>query len=557
MSSTELKSMQKILELLRPLPFSDNSRLIEELALLIAWGHWSYRHFDKVELNEQQPDIKHAYEAMMQRLEVSGAVFERSKLYSVCPVPVMLEIINHLNSLDFGNQTALATGLIELSRKHNSRDGNSPISIALGELMAQLTEADISEVTLYHELSLSALCSLHNPERATLLVNHISPLVVAVTSLLGCHLKPLRSSHTDEIYSSDSAIVTLPMMPSKSTSRGASLDEDTLITVVEGVIHKAAVLIPASLLFHRSAIAFREKVVKENWLEAVVTTPKDEVQFTPISYAMLVIDKNRDHSAPVQFYDHEKVERSDQYRGLADHIKDRNPGSRGALSSNENIRKNKFDLSISRYKLGPASSIIAAAKDTVSLGGVADIIRAQSLKSEEADSENADAFLEAAIKDIDDSGQLCIPEKRITVSPSEQRRADSQRLRKGDILLVIKGSVGRVAYVGDNCGDNWIAGQAFVIIRTKKSFSMEYLYRYLSSDLISRYLDENSTGAAMQMLKSSDVNDIPVPFSEPDVLQNVEDNHRAIQGEYAAIQKHLDTIRELKGTFWSMDQSEG
>ena len=79
----------------------------------------------------------------------------------------------------------------------------------------------------------------------------------------------------------------------------------------------------------------------------------------------------------------------------------------------------------------------------------------------------------------------------------------------------------------------------------------------LSSDLISRYLDENSTGTAMQMLKSSDVNDIPVPFSEPDVLQKVEDNHRAIQGEYAAIQKHLDTIRELKGTFWSMDQSEG
>ena len=129
--------------------------------------------------------------------------------------------------------------------------------------------------------------------------------------------------------------------------------------------------------------------------------------------------------------------------------------------------------------------------------------------------------------------------------------AEKQLLQPGDILLAVKGNLGSIALVSANCGSNWIAGQTFVIIRPRQAIiSSEFLYRYLSSNLIQAYLATLATGAAMKIIKAGDLSDLPVELPSAEEKAQVETNHRAILEEYQAIQQHREAVEQLKDEFW-------
>ena len=118
--------------------------------------------------------------------------------------------------------------------------------------------------------------------------------------------------------------------------------------------------------------------------------------------------------------------------------------------------------------------------------------------------------------------------------------------------------MGRVAFVDDSCGDNWIAGQAFIIIRSKgTAVSTPFLYQYLASELIQEYIQETATGAVMALLKAADVSGIPVPLPSAETREAVEATHKKILAEYESIQEHRDTISRLKLQNWSLRSAKG
>jgi hypothetical protein len=182
-------------------------------------------------------------------------------------------------------------------------------------------------------------------------------------------------------------------------------------------------------------------------------------------------------------------------------------------------------------------------------------VRAQNLKATD-ESELTTVFLEASVRDITESGRMGTPLKLTHVDKTQLRRAQNQRIYPGDILLAIKGSVGRLAFVDGSCGENWIAGQAFMIIRPKgTAVSTPYLYRYLASELIQEYIEETATGTVMAILKAADVSNILVPLPDPDLKISVESTHAAILAEYAAVEEHRDTIRRLEQQNWTLNHS--
>lgn len=550
MQSAELKALQSIADVLLKQGLS-NSQVLDEVSLLVAWASYSTRNFGRVQFSNEQTKIQGAYEEMATNLGECGVVFRTSCLHNICPIPTLNKIVELLQSIDFSQPKRLAEALIDVSEKQNQRSPDQPISKEIGKLLAALIGS--KRAALYHWLSATALLYIDEPAKVTLRVQRATPLIVAISSILETKLEVTDSIYEKAEYQVENVISAPPMGANISVhGEKARSDEAALSRALDEVENVGVILVPPSVLFQRSSLAIREQIVRRNYLEAIVTLTRGELSFTALTPVLIVLNKHRQAKDPVQFYELDSKGISTSYDQIAQCVISRAPGAYGVTTTTETIEENNFDLSTNRYVLGLASDQLKQIENAFPLAGLAEIIRAQSLKYDEGNPDITSSALEAAVKDICDSGKLGRPEKQITVDESQKRRMDSQRLRQGDILLVIKGSVGRVAFVAEDCGDNWIAGQAFVIIRPKKQLSSEYLYRFLSSQLIQSYLDEISTGATMRMLKASDIEDLPIPLPTPELKAQIEENHRAIQAEYAAIKKHRDNIASLTSEHWTV-----
>lgn len=331
--------------------------------------------------------------------------------------------------------------------------------------------------------------------------------------------------------------------------------------------HRAVILTSMATLFDTTEYAQREGLVRSNALDMVIQLPGQTLLNTSIPPVLVVLDHQREQGAPVTFLDASRL--------LSDTPRQRNkphhqnsafwealnqmamsPTSSTACQqvSQDEIKRHNFDLSVNRYVMGTATKQISDLANTRPLHEVAEIVRAQTLKGEEG--EDGKHFIEIGGRDIDASGTICIeePRKEVVVAGRTRKRAEQQQLRSGDVILIGKGSIGRIALVKDDCSDNWMAGQVFLIIRTQGRgvVKPEYLYRYLSSPLVQQYLDEIASGAGIPILKANDINNLPVPVPSSEDQARVIDVHRQIMAEHEAIRVHQDKIETLSQQYWAI-----
>ncbi|SFC49583.1 Type I restriction modification DNA specificity domain-containing protein [Kushneria avicenniae] len=331
---------------------------------------------------------------------------------------------------------------------------------------------------------------------------------------------------------------------------------------------RAAVLGPASLLFDKTEYALRETLVRNDAIDMVIQLPGQTLRGTSIPPVLLVLDHQRRPKAPITFIDaarllpdtsrqrlkplHQNLEFWEALNQLIELGSSTSEASRQVTLSE--IEQNDFDLSVSRYVAGDATQKISDLEEARSLNEVAEIVRAQVLKSEEGD--DGRLFIEIGGRDIDASGQIHIeaPCKEIVVAGRARKRAEQQQLRPGDVLLIGKGSIGRVALVGEDCGENWVAGQVFLIIRAQKRDRLrpEYLYRYLASPMVQQYLKEIVSGTSIPVLKANDIKHLPVPVPSLEAQEQVVDVHSQIMEEYEAIKAHQAKIEALSQQYWAV-----
>jgi restriction endonuclease S subunit len=219
------------------------------------------------------------------------------------------------------------------------------------------------------------------------------------------------------------------------------------------------------------------------------------------------------------------------------------------------LKKDRYDLSVRRHVQGAATAELRRMTDTRPLSAIAELIRGQLLKEE--DPLSGEYYLEVGVKDIGDDGMVRIPAKKLRLSGRMKDRAELQRLQPGDILLVTKGSVGKVGLVGGDCGDNWVASQSFQVVRLTSSnyiAKQEILYRYLSSPLIYNYLLEQLTGTTIPVVKTSDIKNLPVPNMPLDEQHKIVKTHKKIIEAYVEINELKARIEKLRHRRWSLRQ---
>lgn len=285
--------------------------------------------------------------------------------------------------------------------------------------------------------------------------------------------------------------------------------------------HSMILLEPAVIWSSKpDLVQFRKMLVEKGYLRSVIQLPLGVLSSLSVSPTLLLLNKSQvtDKFLLADFSSEKLLKNKDTWTPSFDTLNDTK-----ALTFIDEIRRNEYVLDPKRYESGDGSLLsILNQRNSEPLESIADITRAQSIPvSKKMDSFDVETFSEVSTSDIDDVGFVSKPKKIIQVDEDGKRRAFQAELHEGDIVLAIKGSIGKVGFITENTflddkGNRCrcVAGQSFVIIRLKPykqgEYSPEYLFRYLKTKIVQKYFESFSLGTAIRMLKMSDVTNLPV-----------------------------------------------
>ena len=297
---------------------------------------------------------------------------------------------------------------------------------------------------------------------------------------------------------------------------------------------------------------FREELVKKNWLDAVVALPSGSNAATNLEGLLLVLKKDRDAGAPIQMIAAQELLNPSKGKSkkqawdptgskeLAQLLNDRKEGPHSRLVSAEELEANGFSFLVSRYLHSEDDLVLQRYLDsrtTVQLGDLAEIRRpVASLGRQE---EDGIEVREVTPGDIHDSGQLHQGTKRIQLPEAVLAKGRQQLLESGDVLLSIKGGLGKVAVVQD-LEHPTVPGQAFCVVRLRPNAPLTpaALVQYLRSAVGQTLLDKAGQGTAVTFVPMGEVKSLPVVIPHPSELQQAE----ALEEESAALSREVEEL---------------
>ena len=303
--------------------------------------------------------------------------------------------------------------------------------------------------------------------------------------------------------------------------RGSILDVAHFEHILAQTKNKAVVLMAVGFAY-RSGIEeeFRKYLIEKNYLDAIIQLPPNLHSATSIETTFFVINKNKtdDKVHFINLKDESFIKRDGRqlvFKSL-DYIVDIYENKKeieniSCLISNDEIVQNNYSFAIDRYVVAEDSKEMQKALerfDLIELESIADIRRSQLFKDEGEGLE----VCEISPSDFSKAGFTLECEK-IKQIGSQEKRLDTYELQPYDVLLSTKGTIGKVAIIGD-ITKPMIASQAIQVIRIKdkeKQKKAISLYMYLKSDLGQTILSSLVAGVAMPQISTLEIKKLNVP----------------------------------------------
>ena len=306
---------------------------------------------------------------------------------------------------------------------------------------------------------------------------------------------------------------------------------------------RAVVALPDSALYrlgHDRDI--RRILLTECLVEGVVAIPHRSlplIPYAPTDVSVLVFSRSKPAST-VRFLSVPDDLRDIATQGLEEEV----PGCRIAAKFRrgepdsslwdtplEAIKKRDWDLCAKRTGSAVLARKLARLRDsdtmiaTKPLGSVADVTMGTPSKPNAEPRRGFDIVVRVVrVADITDSGVRTRIESgiwQLGKAPQVARpeREASYRLRSGDVLLTISGSIGRVGVLG-KLEFTSVAGYGVAVIRPSDALSPEFLKYVLASDAYQDWLRGHSRGP-IQRLSASKLLELPVPVPPMEFQERV------------------------------------
>lgn len=269
---------------------------------------------------------------------------------------------------------------------------------------------------------------------------------------------------------------------------------------------------------------FRQELIKRNWLEAVIELPAGIHLGANIGGLLLILSHKRKEEDRIAIISGEKlIPKGKRKAGsteldtaaiteLAKLIKKPVNSKICKLVNTKEIAKNEYILSTGRYLKTQADLEIEAfleARKTLQLGDIAEIKRP--LASLGKKSEEGIILREVTLSDISDSGLIREGSREIQIPEEVITKGRDQLINEGDVLLSIKGSIGKAAVV-EKMKVQTVPGQAFCSIKLRPNapLSAHALVQYLRSEIGQALFRKLSQGTAVAFIPMGTVKSIPI-----------------------------------------------
>jgi hypothetical protein len=195
----------------------------------------------------------------------------------------------------------------------------------------------------------------------------------------------------------------------------------------------------------------------------------------------------------------------------------------GLPVQNRNKRKtNLVSFEATRFFDNSLSKDLLSKFEFLRLDEIVIIWRVQHMQP--AIAEEGIEYIEIGGSDIDSFGSFNI--ERATkkyIRPSSQERLNQATLKKGDLFLCIRGSVGKVALMDQNSDVAVAPNQSFVKLSFKQrpkegDLNPEILFWWLNSDVCKKALESRALSQGVPRLSIMDVAELKIPVGSKQML---------------------------------------
>ena len=232
-------------------------------------------------------------------------------------------------------------------------------------------------------------------------------------------------------------------------------------------------LVPSGFLFTSGSYEqLRRFLLERTGLHTVVDLPSGVLQSTSIGCAILSIRPGvRSAELKIVSTDDESLLTSGRHgkrqltgwQALAELIESDGDHELLARVSYDQLAINNWVMQFARYKqFDNGVESLFGSMSTVALSGVAEIYRPLVIKKDAGS--DGTTYNEVLISDFGPNG-LILGGSRERTAPASI--ASRQKLKPGDILLAVKGTIGKAAIVDQRAAKNLLASATTVIIRLR------------------------------------------------------------------------------------------
>jgi hypothetical protein len=301
-------------------------------------------------------------------------------------------------------------------------------------------------------------------------------------------------------------------------------------------------------------VAIKRELI-DNALAEVVSLPRGAYPYSNVATSVLIFDKTRANQAAlskIRFID-AADETGKAHLWIADWLITNRPDAYADIPTGT-IRDSEFNMSVERYVLDAdarESRNILENRDTVRLTDIAEMYRAQALPKV-SDEEPMSPVRETMLADIVD-GSLRLPQRLGQVPVTAMRKVETAMLHPGDVLLSVKGTIGKVGFVGedviaDSEGIPLIPAQSIVVLRLRKKGPIGdpvVLARYLETRVFQSLLQSIAGGTTIPNVAMGELKDLQVPVLSPPAQAHIlrmAKEREWLQAEMKSLQARMDDI---------------
>lgn len=325
---------------------------------------------------------------------------------------------------------------------------------------------------------------------------------------------------------------------------------------------RTVILAPNSLLFGAGAERSLRQDLVHGGLEAVIGLPPATLFGTSIPLAVLVM--NLEQAAPhaeVLFVDGsaERFHKRDGkgrttltgWHELLQAINQRLTSEHATAVASQVIKENDYQLMVSRYASSPIDEALRKG-EVVPLEELVEFIRPLPVGAAGSAEDLPVEALEVGVADLPEYGYIRNPQKRVRLV------ALKNELRPLDILITVKGSVGKVGIVPPDLDETWVAGQSCLILRLRdgrrahRHSTPHSLLLYLRSAVGQASLERFTSGTGVAVIQLRELRKLPVMIP---TLQEQAATEQAF-GQLVTLQQQIEDLsaqqQQLAMRFWPL-----